>query len=396
MCCGLRRATLIAGSKAFAVAAVSIFFVCMASGLSSPMYEVYERRFHISAADVSASLVAYLAALIVSLGWSGRLADAVGRRKVAVPGLVLGTAASVVLTQVDSAAPLIAGRALQGMSSGVSLAALGALALDLSSASSPAIGVAIVSVLPPVGSAAGALASGWALPRVVHPTVTIYLCSALVLTACSFPIALVEEKALKQRESAAGVPSFRLPRRLSIAFVPAALAAAAAYNLGALAQALFPALVTEHFGSADPLVAAIAVAAAQITAPVGALGHRWRPRAMLTTGCVVLVVSAAGMAAALAVDGLPGFIVAAATGGLGFGLALAGGTGLLVARCRPDERGAALALLYLVAYLSSAVSILVAALVVEGVGLTGVGLAFCALIAAAASCSLWMVGRWRL
>lgn len=375
---------------------MSVVVVSMVSGLSAPMFAVYRSQFGISAADVSAALVAYLVSLIVCLGPCGRLADSLGRRKVAVPGLVGGAVASLVLSQVDSVTPLVVGRALQGASSGVALAALGALAIDLSARRFAAVGVGVVSISPAVGSAAGALISGVALPRLVNPTVTIYLCAALALGVCALAVALVEEDRAARPKVASAWPTLAVPRRVAVAFVPAALAAAAAYNLGGLSQALSPAIVTEHFGSPSSLVAAISVAAAQITSPAAAMAHRWRSRAALSAGCIVLLLSVAAIAGAIVFDCLTAYVVASATGGLGFGLALAGGTRLLIDRCHPHERAATLALLYMVAYTSSAVPILIVALVVDSVGLVGVCFAYCVVIAAAAGASATLAVRRRL
>lgn len=100
-------------------------------GLIAPLLPEIERRTGAGEAGLGLALAAYaLPILFVSLPF-GRLADRLGRRPLLLNGLLLTAAGSAVIALSDSLAPLIAGRAIQGVGSASSWIAALALVSDL-------------------------------------------------------------------------------------------------------------------------------------------------------------------------------------------------------------------------------------------------------------------------
>ena len=148
---------------AFATASVALVLACAAAGVPAPLYVVYQQTDGVSTVALTGAFAVYILPLLVALLCCGGLSDHLGRRRVGVPALLVGATGCLVLATVDSAVPLIAGRALQGLSIGLALSALGAYVVDLAPPSRPGLAGAVTSGAPPGGIAIGALASGIAV-----------------------------------------------------------------------------------------------------------------------------------------------------------------------------------------------------------------------------------------
>lgn len=100
-------------------------------GLIAPLLPEIERRTGASDAELGIALAAYaIPILVVSLPL-GRLADSAGRRPLLLSGLALTAAGSIAIALSDALAPLIIGRAVQGVGSAASWIAALALVSDL-------------------------------------------------------------------------------------------------------------------------------------------------------------------------------------------------------------------------------------------------------------------------
>src|SRR4051812_2130110 len=102
----------------FAGAACSLVAVFAASASPIPLYELYRRTDGLSHADLSLTAVVYFVSVMAALVVLGRLSNHVGRRPVALAAQVTAVG-TLVLTQVHSVGPLVAGRMLQGIGCGL-------------------------------------------------------------------------------------------------------------------------------------------------------------------------------------------------------------------------------------------------------------------------------------
>jgi len=106
-------------SIAFTVAAVAFTSVLAAAGTPAPLYVVYQERFHIPDAGLTAAFAIYILPVVAVLLCGGRLSDHVGRRPVAVLAPLLGLAACLVFMHVQGLGALLLGRGLQGLATGL-------------------------------------------------------------------------------------------------------------------------------------------------------------------------------------------------------------------------------------------------------------------------------------
>src|SRR3954451_16246180 len=128
----MRKSSAQIGSSriGFVGAACSLVAVFAASASPIPLYELYGRTDGLSHADLSLTAVAYFVAAMATLVVLGRLSNQLGRRPVALAALAVTAAGTLLLTQVHSVAPLIAGRVLQGIGCGLASSALTAFVVD--------------------------------------------------------------------------------------------------------------------------------------------------------------------------------------------------------------------------------------------------------------------------
>src|SRR3954452_15066519 len=147
-----------AGSRiGFAAAACSLVAVFAASASPIPLYELYRRADGLSHADLSLTAVAYFVAVMAALVVLGRLSNHVGRRPVALAALAVTAAGTLLLTEVHSVGPLIAGRMLQGIGCGLASSALAAFIVDSAPTSPSWMASAVTTGSPMVGLTLGAL-----------------------------------------------------------------------------------------------------------------------------------------------------------------------------------------------------------------------------------------------
>lgn len=382
------------GGTTFTTASVSLVAVCAAAGVPAPLYVVYQQNDGVSTVALTAAFAIYILPLLAALLCCGSLSDHLGRKRVAVPALLIGVVACLILATVDSAAPLIAGRAVQGLSVGLALSALGAFVVDLAPPSRPGLPGAITSGAPPGGIAIGALASGAAVQLAPdRAPVLSFVVMAGLLTAAAAAVALLPETVTRrsggaERSSSQWTsalrslrPTVEVPTPARRVFPMVCLLVAATYVLGGFTQALAPTLAVSVLGRDDLFSGALAVAVYHLAGPVcGLAASRLRTTQALVGGATVLVVGIGGFVGAIAAGSFVAYLVATVVAGAGFGVAFAGAMRVLLDRSPSDAHAGTLAAVYLFCYLAAAVSSLLAGVAVEIWGLAPVATGLCALV----------------
>ncbi|MEJ8281700.1 MFS transporter [Pseudonocardia spirodelae] len=368
---------------AFATAALAFVVVCAAAGVPAPLYVVYQRTYGVPTIALTGAFAVYIVPLLVALLCCGRLSDHLGRRRVAVPALLVGAAACLVLATVDSALPLIAGRAVQGASVGLALGALGAWVVDLAAPGRPSLAGAITSGAPPGGIALGSLASGAALQLAPSGApVGVFVVAAVVLTGAAAALVLLPETAARRPGTLRSLrPEVAVPAAARAVFPAVCLVVAATYVLGGFTQALAPSLAVFVLGRDDLFSGALAVAVYHLAGPLAGLASGRIPAVRaLTGGAALLAAGTLGFVAAIAAGSFAAYLAAAVVAGAGFGVAFAGAMRVLLARSPDGTHAGTLAAVYLYCYLAAAVSSLLAGAAVGAWGLAAVASVLCGVV----------------
>jgi MFS family permease len=96
----------------------ALVLIGAAAGAPAPLFGLYQQRFAVTDADLTASLAIYIAPAATALLMFGRLYNRIGRRPAGLMCVAFGIAGLLVLAGVHGVAVLLAGRALQGFATG--------------------------------------------------------------------------------------------------------------------------------------------------------------------------------------------------------------------------------------------------------------------------------------
>lgn len=127
-------ASTITTARAFL--ALALGSALFGSTAPSPLYGVYQSRWHFSSTTLTALFTVYAVGVLVSLMTMGRVSDRHSdRRVVIVPALIVVLSGSLVFACASSLAGLFLGRLLTGLGSGALSGVCTAALVDLDAAS---------------------------------------------------------------------------------------------------------------------------------------------------------------------------------------------------------------------------------------------------------------------
>jgi hypothetical protein len=344
-------------------AVFALFAVAAGTNVPTPLLLVYQERLDLSPQVLTALFGSYAAGLVPALFLAGPLSDRLGRRRVAIPGIVLSALASLAFAAAgDALALLFAARFLQGVVSGVVFSVGSAWVGELSLASGEGAGGRRAAFAMTAGFSLGPLVSGFLGQYVAAPTVLPYLVhTALVLAGLGVAVQLPETVDLFGRPGGPDVvPAVPLIRPGDGALVLTVLApvAVCVYAFPSAVVSAVPLLVALP----GPAVAVTGVVAG-VTLGAGTLVAGLQRRLGRWTAVVGVALGAAGFAAATAfaaTTALPWLVAAAPLLGAGGGLCLAAGLTLTGRLAAPTRLGALTSLFLACAYVGFAAPFLIA------------------------------------
>lgn len=347
-------------------AVFALFAVAAGTNVPTPLLLVYQERLGLSAEVLTALFGCYAAGLVPALLLAGQLSDRLGRRRVAIPGIVLSALASLAFAAAgDSLTLLFAARFLQGIVSGVVFSVGSAWVGELSLASGEGAGGRRAAFAMTAGFSLGPLTSGLLGEFGPAPTVLPYLIhTALVAVGLAMALRLPETVDLTPAHERPGPPPDPAPlipagEGLLIATVLAPVAVCV-YAFPSAVISAVPLLVDLPYGgvAVTGVLAGVTLGAGTLVAPLQRRLGPW-------TAVVGTALGAAGFtaAAAFATTGwVPWLVATAPLLGSGGGLCLAAGLTLTARLAAPTRLGALTALFLAIAYLGFAVPFLMAVL----------------------------------
>src|SRR3989442_12620276 len=134
-------------APSFWLLATLLAFLLFASGAPSPLYVVYEAKWHFSSIALTAIFAVYALALLAELLTTRRLSDHLGRRPVLMLALEAQIAGMVAFIAAQGVGMLYAARILQVRGAGIATWAIVAWLLDLQPLVNPRLGSLVGSML---------------------------------------------------------------------------------------------------------------------------------------------------------------------------------------------------------------------------------------------------------
>src|SRR3984957_913474 len=281
----------LSGRPAVFVLASLIVALLASSAAPTPLYAIYQARWHFTPITTTVVFGVYAMAVLVALLTVGKLSDHVGRRPVLLTALAAHAGSLVIFATATGVPALLSARVVQGLSTGAALGAIGAAMLDMDRE----LGTFANAVAPGLGSATGAIASALAVRFLPDPTHLIYLALIGVLALQAIAIAAMRETVSPAPGALASLrPEITLPRALRAPVLTAVPVLFAVWALAGLYGALGPALVHALTGSGDVVLGGLSLFVLAGSAVVATVAFRRAPaRTMMMTGIGALIIGVA-------------------------------------------------------------------------------------------------------
>jgi sugar phosphate permease len=333
------------------------FLIGMAfSTVPTPLYPLYAKHDDFSLFVVTVVFAVYALGVIVSLILAGHISDWVGRKRIMIPALGIEALAAVVFIVWPELPGLIVARFVTGLGVGMMTATATAFLHELHSRHRPNAGdgrFEVVSTAANIGGlGVGPLVAGFLAEFIPAPLTVPYLVFLVLLLLAIVAVGATPEtvEELPQRpayrpQALGGVEAGRV-------FWRAAGAAFSAFAIFGIFTSIAPGFVAGTLDEPSRLLAGVivfivfgAAASAQtVTNRLSANGRLALGLAGEATGLIVLV---AGMSTA----NLAAFLIGGAIAGGAAGVLFKTSVGSVIAVTSPQNRGSALAGLFLIAYL---------------------------------------------
>lgn len=360
----------LSGRPALYLLASLIVTLLAASAAPTPLYAIYQARWHFTPITTTIVFGVYAMAVLTSLLTLGKLSDHIGRRPVLLAAITVQAASLLVFATASGVPDLLIARIVQGLGTGAALGAIGAGLLDVDRER----GTFANSVAPGMGTGSGVLLSALAVRYLPAPTHLIYLALVGVFVFQAAGIVLMRETVSRNPGALASLrPEIRLPRTLRGPVLAATPVLFAVWALGGLYAALGPALVDSLTGSLDVVLGGLSLFVLTLTAVISIIALRTAAaRTVMLTGILALAIGAAVTMLALTIKSTPVFFLGTAISGAGFGSGFQGSIRTVVPLAATHQRAGVLSLVYIVSYLGLGVPAVVAGFViVHGGGLIG-------------------------
>lgn len=354
---------------AYPLAASVIGIALLASGTPSPLYPAYSALWGLSPLVLTLVYAIYAVGVVTALLVAGRLSDQVGRRPVLIGALGALIVATVLFMAAESVIWLFAARALQGVATGMALAAASAALLDLHPRRDPAGAGLANGVVSAGGMAVGVIASAAVVQLVPDPRVLAYVIQLMLFAVALALTTRMPEPVTRRTRPRLVLQRPSVPGPTRRAFALAALSVLASWSMVGLFLSLGPQLAADVLHSSAALVGGAVLFTFVAPAAVAqAVLARMAPWTAAAGGATVLAIGVAAIVVASLTDSGVLLLAGAAFGGAGFGLAFLGALRTLTAAMPATHRAEVMASFYLVAYASLSVPAIVAGILVTPLG----------------------------
>lgn len=356
------------GAGFWAVAASFVVALGFAT-VPTPLYRLYQDVDGFPTWTITVIFAAYAVGVLGALYLGGHVSDWLGRRRIALWAVAAEIVAAVIFLFFTGVAELLVARVITGIGVGLLTptvtAWLGELRAQAKPGGTPIVASTAATASTSLGFGFGALVSGWVAARVGAPLVDSYAVFLVALVVVMVVLALVPETV--ERSHRRWAPQMlALPRESPGLFVAACAGAVATFAVFGTVTSLVPTILATVMGVGGLTAAGAApFALLGVAALTQVLTARMSQRSQLalvvtfsSVGLVLLAISAL-------MASVPLFVTALAITGAGAGMLFRAAVVTVTSLAAPGQRGAVLALFFLIAYVGLALPA-----VLVGVGLS--------------------------
>lgn len=383
------RGAAFEGGTAFWLGTALFGTLFLTSSAPTPMYIVYQQRWHFSSAALTGVFAVYSVTVIVALVLLGPASDRLGRRRVLSGGLLLVIIGLALFALARDLAWLFAARSMQGLGVGVSSTALGAQVVEVQPARSLDLAATATSMASSVGMAVGSLGAGLFIEDVASARMSLYvvllaLCGAALLLARGLPETVTSFNGNWLRWP----PSVHAPVRSRRIFALYSTGTIATWAIGGLYLSLGPSIVTQVLHSRSQIIGGLIVFELGIVGGLTSLlARRGSRQRQIGAGAAALVIGLGIVMYSVECSSTSMFFAGSAVLAAGWGLMNASTYRSLLALAEGGKRAEMLTVIYIVSYLAFSVPSVLAGFATDHIGLRTTTLIFgcCAAVLASAA-----------
>ncbi|MEU4472104.1 MFS transporter [Micromonospora sp. NPDC023888] len=358
------RTRLSPGVSLVLLASILVSFLA-ASAAPTPLYGIYQERWHFSPVTTTVVFAVYALAVLVSLLTFGKLSDHVGRRPVLAVAIAVQMLSLVVFVFANGVPTLLVARLLQGLAAGAATGAVGAGMLDIDRAR----GTLANSIAPGLGTGSGALLSALLIDFLPAPTRLVYVVLLVILLIQLVGVALMPETVTPMAGARRSLrPEITLPRAVREPLLVVVPVLFAVWALAGFFGALGPALVRSLMNTSIVVGGLVLFVFAVFGSVAVVLLRNAAARTVIVTGIVALVLGMIVTLVSVMAESVPGFFVGLALGGIGFGGGFQGSLKTITPLVEAHERSSVLSLLYIVCYVGFGLPTVIAGFLVVYAG----------------------------
>src|SRR5579859_2377328 len=188
-----RRHPAVPRRAAFWLVALVLAVAMLGTTLPTPLYVIYQSRWHFSAAVVTVTFAVYAAAVMATLLLAGRSSDQAGRRPVLAAALGASALSTVGFILAPGVGTLIAARIVSGLSAGLMTGTATAALTELVPASAGRRASLAATAANMAGLGLGPLTAGLFAQYAPDPTTLVFEVYLAVLAVASLILLLVPE-----------------------------------------------------------------------------------------------------------------------------------------------------------------------------------------------------------
>jgi MFS family permease len=323
---------------AFWLLALVFAATMLGTTLPTPLYVIYQARWHFSSAMVTVTFAVYAAGVLATLLLAGRSSDQAGRKPVLAAALGLSALSTAVFVLAPDLGALLAARIMSGLSAGLMTGTATAALTELVPSGRRASLVATAANMGGLGL--GPLIAGLFSQYAPHPTTLVFEVYLAVLAAAGLCLLLIPETVSPRQRPALRLAGLGIPERRRGEFIAAAVAAFVAFSLLGLFAALAPTFLGSVLHEDNHAVqgAVVFLLFAAGTA-IQLLLSRFPSRRVMVAGLSLLLPALALIVAALAQAALALFLAGTVVAGIAVGSIFLGSLATASRLAPPGRRG---------------------------------------------------------
>jgi MFS family permease len=367
----------LAYTTAFWVVAYAILLNMMGSLLPTPLYTLYQQRWHFSTVVLTIIFTMYYVGVAVGLLAFGRLSDIVGRRRVLLASILLALLSAGGFLLAQEVSWIMIARTVFGVSVALCLGTGTAALTELHWRGDTRAAALVGSTSMIVGFCLGSLLSGLLAQYAPWPTELIYVVYIVLLLPALAGLWRVPETVVVATSLSWRPPRLSVPPAIRFPFMVASIAVTLGFAAVGLYAALAPTFLSLLLHIANRAVSGVVVAllfASSITTQLAL--RRVSERLAIAVGLGLLIVALLLALIALLTVSVHVFLLSAIVTGIGQGLSQRGSLGLINHVAPATQRGEVLSSYYVIGYIGTALPVLCLSLLASSIGLPGATTAF--------------------